>query len=180
MSTRALRIGLVGPTHTGTSPASAVATALAAGAAIYLAFLAVAFAAPPGVPVDLSRNYAASPEFVVGIWLNNLAIAGAVWVLWAVFARRSDWDRLRLPFLALLVGIGSLWAVRAGLAAADLGGRDLGVLAVIAETAPHAIPELALIAAPAAFARRAARPSVGLLVGIATALMACAVVEGYL
>ena len=107
MSTRALRTGLVGPTRTGTSAAAAVATAGAAGAAIYLAFLAVAFSAPPGVPVDLSRNYVGSPEFVMGIWLNNLAIAGAVWALWAVFARRRDWDRLRLPFLALLIGIGS-------------------------------------------------------------------------
>ena len=37
-----------------------------------------------------------------------------------------------------------------------------------------------MLAAPAAFARRSARPSVGLLVGIASALMICAVVEGYL
>ena len=97
-----------------------------------------------------------------------------------VFARRDDWDRLRGPDLALLVGIGSLWAMRAGLAAADLGGRDLGVGTVIAETAPHAIPELALIAVPAAFARKGARPSLLLLAGIATGLLVCAVIEGYL
>jgi hypothetical protein len=179
MSTRALRLPIAAAPRAATSLTAAAATALAAGAAIYLAFLAVAFAAPPGVPVDLSHNYAASPGFVAEIWLNNLAIAGAVWALWAVFARRGEWERLRVPFIALLVGIGSLWAIRAGLAAADLGGRDLGVGAVIAETAPHAIPELALIAVPAAFARKGARPSLLLLAGIAAGLLVCAVVEGY-
>lgn len=179
MSTRALHLPAATPL--GAGPLASIAgTALAAGLAIYGAFLAVAFLATPGTPVDLSANYAASPEFVLRIWLNNLAIAGAVWALWVVFARRGEWERLRTPFLLVIGAVGAFWAIRAGLSAAALGGRDLGVGAVIAETAPHAIPELALIAVPAAFARRGARPSLGLLAAIAVGLLVCATIEGYL
>lgn len=179
MSARALRVPLPAGAPIGGSLASIATTALAAGAAVYLSFLAVAVALPPGAPVGISDNYAASPGFVLEIWLNNLAIAGAVWALWLVFARRDDWDRLRFPFVALVMGLGALWAVRAGMVAAELGGREIGLGALVRETAPHAVPELALILVPTALTRRGSRPSLLLLAGIALSLLACAAIEGY-
>jgi len=155
-----------------------VPTALVLSGLTYGLFLAVAMSATPGPVADLADRVPATPAFVLEAWVNNVAIAGVLWLLLGYLVWRLGPDRGRVALVGATGVLALAWAARAGLAAAELGGRDLGLGTIVAETAPHALPELALVLLPAAWALSGARrPSAGLLAAVPAGLLACAMVE---
>lgn len=118
----------------------------------------------------------------VALWahiaINNAVILTVIWGLWRYLDWREPTRRAQVVFGVACLVMLTAWVIRAGISEALIGGQNAGFAAIFGSMAPHAIIELALFSAPAAFAL-VGRRSWGLRAhGLVIALvMAIAVVE---